>query len=175
MLIMYCSLRIQKVFMEVILLSVRSIGRIACARYEIQLSHALLWETNSKYQKKTIKLFAFGPFMTCDAKTFWGLTYNHTFYDDGIWEIDGLADHKPPISQFGHLGRSNQHPKICILDNFKLIWKWGLYQATKTNRFVTYLFYDISFYGVEISFGLTYIFLWRMTPDGLRGLTSLLS
>lgn len=54
MLIMYCSLRIQKVFMEVILLSVRSIGRIACARYEIQLSHALLWETNSKYQKKRL-------------------------------------------------------------------------------------------------------------------------
>ena len=58
-------------------------------------------------------------------------------------------------------------PKNLIFENFTPIWapilKWGVYQVIKTNRFVTYLFYDISFYDAEISSGLTYIFF--MTCD----------
>ena len=130
-------------------------------------------------------LLTLGPFMTCDAKKFWGLTYCHTFYDDGIWEIGGLADYKPPISQPGHLGRSNQNPKIwfwTISNRFVLkFWSgfkfWNGDWIRLTKQIDLWLTYFMTFRFMTLKFRLDLLkfFLWRMTPDGLRGLTYLSS
>ena len=81
-------------------------------------------------------LVDFGRFMTCDANTFSGLTYCHAVYDISIWEIGGLADNKPPISQPGHLRSSNQHPKIW--------WR------TISKRFGFFSFFKINAVGLNV-------------------------
>ena len=100
-------------------------------------------------------------------KILWRLTYIWSLYD--VWRKNILGTYLqshllwrwnlrnrwsgwPQTSDFSAWPPREVEPapKNFILDNFKPIW--GLYQANKTDRFVTYLFYDISFYDIPIFF-----------------------